>query len=378
MEMKRLKNLAGLLTRKRPPVGTTPADVVHAENKWKLLRYRRSSPAKLRTPVLFVPSLINRHYVLDLLPGKSFAEWLLAQGYDVYCIDWGTPGPEDKFLSFDEVADGYIGRAIRKACATSGAACGGKAHVLGYCMGGTLAAIHASAHPERFASLVALAAPVRFSEAGMLGLWTQSPQFEPKTLVDALGNVPWQLLQSSFHMLRPTMNLSKAVHLIDRAWDDEFLDGFLALETWGSDNVSFPGEVWRKWVEELYRGDAFARGDLTLSGRPALMQNVDCPLLVVSFEHDNIVPRASALPLLELSTSSDKQELHMSGGHVGAVVSRGAAKKLWPALGDFWSKRDGAKLKAKASDAPPSRPRARSGRPATGSGSGNPRRRSTA
>jgi polyhydroxyalkanoate synthase len=373
MEMKRLSNLAGLLTRKRPPVGTTPADVVHAENKWKLLRYRRSAPAKFRTPVLFVPSLINRHYVLDLLPGKSFAEWLVAQGHDVYCIDWGTPGAEDKFLSFDEVADGYLGRAIRKACATAGAP---KTHVLGYCMGGTLAAIHASAHPERLASLVALAAPVRFSEAGMLGLWTQSPQFEPKTLVEALGNVPWQLLQSSFHMLRPTMNLSKVVHMIDRAWDDEFLDGFLALETWGNDNVSFPGEVWRKWVEELYRGDAFARGELTLSGRPALMQNVDCPLLVVSFEHDNIVPRASAAPLLELSTSADKQELHLSGGHVGAVVSRGAAKKLWPALGDFWAKRDGAEVKA--SGAPPSRPRARTARPASEARSATPRRRSTA
>jgi polyhydroxyalkanoate synthase len=365
--MKRLSNLAGLLTRKRPPVGTTPADVVHAENKWKLLRYRRSTPAKHRTPVLFVPSLINRHYVLDLLPGKSFAEWLVAQGHDVYCIDWGTPGPEDKFLSFDDVADRYIGRAIHKTGAT-------KAHVLGYCMGGTLAAIHAAAHPERFASLVALAAPVRFSEAGMLGLWTQSRQFEPKSLVAALGNVPWQLLQSSFHMLRPTMNLSKVVHMIDRAWDDEFLDGFLALETWGNDNVSFPGEVWRTWVEELYRGDAFARGEFTLSGRPALMQNVTCPLLVVTFEHDNIVPRASAAPLLDLATSRDKQELHLSGGHVGAVVSRGAARKLWPALGDFWAKRDGVK----ASDATPSRPRARSARPATGSGSATPRRRSTA
>jgi polyhydroxyalkanoate synthase len=376
--MKRLKNLAGLLTRKRPPVGTTPADAVHAENKWKLLRYRRSSPAKFRTPVLFVPSLINRHYVLDLLPGKSFAEWLVAQGHDVYCIDWGTPGAEDKFLTFDEVADGYIGRAIRKTAATAGSE---KAHVLGYCMGGTLAAIHAAAHPERLASLVALAAPVRFSEAGMLGLWTQSPQFEPKTLVEALGNVPWQLLQSSFHMLRPTMNLSKVVHMIDRAYENEFLDGFLALETWGNDNVSFPGEVWRKWVEELYRGDAFARGELSLSGRPALMQNVDCPLLVVTFEHDNIVPRPSAAPLLELSTSPDKQELHMSGGHVGAVVSRGAAKKLWPALGDFWGKRDGAVAgggKVKVSDAPPSRPRARSARPASGSGSASPRRRSTA
>jgi len=365
--MKRLKNLASLLTRKRPPVGTTPADVVHTENKWKLLRYRRSRPAKYRTPVLFVPSLINRHYVLDLLPGKSFAEWLLAQGHDVYCIDWGTPGPEDKFLSFDDVADKYLGRAIRKT--------GAPPHVLGYCMGGTLAAIHAAAHPESLASLVALAAPVRFSEAGMLGLWTQSPRFEPKSLVEGLGNVPWQLLQSSFHMLRPTMNLAKAVHMVDRAWDDEFLDGFLALETWGNDNVSFPGEVWRTWVEELYRGDAFARGDFALSGKPALMQNVRCPLLVVSFEHDTIVPRASAAPLLELASSTDKHELHLSGGHVGAVVSRGAAKKLWPALGEFWAKRE---PRIKVSDAPPSRPRARSSRPASGSAGASPRRRSTA
>ncbi len=313
--MKRLTNLASLLTLKRAAeasVGTTPADVVHAENKWKLLRYRRSSPAKFRTPVLFVPSLINRHYVLDLLPGKSFTEWLVAQGHDVYCIDWGTPGPEDRLLSFDDVADRYLGRAIRKT--------GAPPHVLGYCMGGTLAALHAAAHPQSMASLVALAAPVRFSEAGMLGLWTQSPQFEPKSLVAALGNVPWQLLQSSFHMLRPTMNLSKLVHMVDRAWDDEFLDGFLALETWGNDNVSFPGEVWRTWVEELYRSDAFVRGDFALSGKPALIQNVSCPLLVVTFEHDTIVPRPSALPLLELASSTDQHELHLSGGHVGAVV----------------------------------------------------------
>jgi polyhydroxyalkanoate synthase len=368
MTMKRWTNLASLLTRKRPPVGTTPADVVHTENKWRLLRYRRDTPARFETPVVFVPSLINRHYVLDLLPGKSFAEWLVAAGHDVYCIDWGTPGPEDRLLTFDDVCDRYLGRALRKTGRE-------KVHVLGYCMGGTLAAIHAAAHPERFASLVALAAPVTFADAGLLGAWTQSPQFEPRTLVEALGNVPSQLLQSSFQMLRPTLNLSKAVHLVDRAYDDEFLDGFLALETWGNDNVSFPGEVWRTWVEELYRGDAFARGELALSGKPALMQSVKCPLLVVTFEHDTIVPRPSALPLLELASSPDKQELHLSGGHVGAVVSRGAAKKLWPALQQFWVERE---PRPKASDAPPSRPRARSSRPATGAAGASPRRRSTA
>jgi polyhydroxyalkanoate synthase subunit PhaC len=346
--MKRLVNLASRLARGRPPVGSTPADIVHAENKWRLLRYRRSAPARLKTPVLLVPSLINRHYVLDLLPGKSFVEWLLERGHDVWCIDWGTPADEDRYLSFDDVCDRYLGRALNKT---------GRAHVLGYCMGGTLAVLHASVHPERFASLTALAAPVRFSEAGLLGLWTQSKQFEPESMVEGLGNVPWQLLQSSFHMLRPTLNLSKAVHMIDRALDDEFLDGFLALETWGGDNVSFPGEVWRTWVEDLYRGDAFARGTFALSGKPARLEGVTCPLLVVTFEHDSIVPKASAADLYDRAGSRDKHALHLSGGHVGAVVSRGAAKKLWPALSDFWSARETpAASPRSASGGQPARP----------------------
>ena len=341
--MKRLWNLVSRLSKGRPPVGTTPADVVHTENKWRLLRYRRTEPAKHATPVLFVPSLINRHYVLDLLPGKSFAEWLVARGHHVYCIDWGTPSDEDRYLTFDEVADRYLARALHKT---------GKAHVLGYCIGGTLAAIHASVHPESMASLTALAAPVHFAEAGMLGLWTQSRQFEPKALADALGNVPWQLLQSSFHMLRPTLNLAKMVAMIDRAYDDEFLDGFLAIETWGNDNVSFPGEVWRIWVEELYRKDAFVRGDFALAGKPAQLEGITCPLHVVTFEHDAIVPKASATLLVDRAGSGDKHALHLPGGHVGAVVSRGAAKKLWPALADFWAARDLAEPAARAKAAP--------------------------
>ncbi len=366
MWSKRLTSLASLLTRRPPPVGTTPADVVHAENKWRLLRYRRPSSPRYRTPVLLVPSLINRHYVLDLLPGKSFAEWLVAKGHDVYCIDWGTPGDEDRYLTFDDVCDAALGRALRKTGAP-------KAHVLGYCMGGTLAAIHASVHADQFASLAALAAPVSFGDAGLLGAFTRSERFEPRTLVEALGNVPWQLLQGSFHMLRPTLTLSKTVHMVDRAWDDEFLDGFLALETWGNDNVSFPGEVWRTWVEDLYRKDAFARGTFALSGKPARLEGVTCPLLVVTFEHDSIVPRASAAPLLDRSASRDKETIHLAGGHVGAVVSRGAARKLWPLLHDFWAKRDDVS----ASDAPPSRTTRRRARPGSAGASGSPRRRST-
>lgn len=348
-----LAKLAARMTRPLPAVGQTPADVVHRENKWRLLRYRpRAAGLSWKTPILLVPSLINRHYVLDLMPKKSFVEFLVGEGHDVFMIDWGTPGPEDRYLTFDELCDGYLGRALRLASGRK------KAHLLGYCLGGTLAAIHAAARPEHVASLTALAAPVRFDDDGLLAAWTRSPRFDVGALTRAFGNVPWQLMQSAFHMLRPTLGLSKTVHLLDRAWDDDFLDGFLALETWGNDNVSFPGEAYRRYVEELYRADALARGTFTLSGRPARLEEIRCPVLAVTFEHDGIVPWRSAAALLDLCGATDKERIHLPGGHVGAVVSRAAAKGLWPKLSAWWAARDGVAPagRARAGDAP--RPRA--------------------
>ena len=337
-QARRLTNLMGLVARPKPVVGATPADVVHAENKWRLLRYRaRKEGLAHQTPVLLVPSLINRHYVLDLQPGKSFAEWLVAQGFDVFIIDWGTPGPEDRFLAFDEICDRYIGRAVRVAAQHSPR---GKVHLLGYCLGGTLTTIYTAVRPERVASLTALAAPVTFHDDGLLSRWTRTPTFDLRALVDAFGNVPWQLMQSAFHMLRPTLNLSKATHVLDRAWDDEFLDGFLALETWGNDNVSFPGEAYARYVEGLYRDDGLIRGTFTLSGRPVRLADIRCPVLAITFEHDNIVPGPSAAALLDKVSSAVKERVHLPGGHVGAVVSRKAAERLWPKMAAFWAAHD--------------------------------------
>ncbi len=354
--MKRLKNLASLLPRPKPPVGSTPADVVHRENKWRLLRYKRPAdqPRKFQTPVLLVPSLINRHYVMDLLPGKSMAEDLVAAGHDVYCIDWGTPGDEDRFVTFDDVCDKYLGRAIRHVARTSPR---NKAHVLGYCLGGTLATVHAAARPEHIASLLLLAAPVSFTDEGPLAVWTRSPKFDVGSIVDGFGNVPWQLMQGAFHLLRPTLTLAKAVGVIDRAANDEFLDGFLAIETWGNDNVSFPGECYKQYIEQLYRGDALMQGTFSLSSVPVRLENIACPVSCVVFEHDNIVPWQSAAVLLDRVSSKDKVLLKLPGGHVGAVVSKAAQKNLWPKMTAFWAARDAAPEPKRAPPPAPSGPR---------------------
>lgn len=337
-----MAGLAAAFGRGRPPVGTTPADVVFRENKWSLLRYRaRPEGIAHRTPVLLVPSLINRHYVLDLLPGKSFAEDLVKAGFDVFIIDWGSPSDEDRFVTFDDVTDRAIARALRAACRAAGTE---KAHVLGYCLGGTLVAIHAAAHAndakDRIASLTLVAAPIRFDDDGLLARWTQTPQFDVNALVDGMGNVPWQLMQGAFQMLRPTLSLHKAVSLIHKATDDAFLDGFFALETWGSDNVSFPGECYRTYIEALYRRNELWLDRFALSGKPARLSSIACPVHVVTFEHDNIVPWQSASCVMERVASTDKVHLHVPGGHVGAMVSSSARKKLWPSMQKFWAERD--------------------------------------
>ncbi|MBX7191688.1 MAG: alpha/beta fold hydrolase [Sandaracinaceae bacterium] len=351
--------MAHALGRPAPKVGQTPHDVVFRENKWSLLRYRPVGGQVIthRHPILLVPSLINRHYVLDLMPGKSFAEFLAKQGYDVFCIDWGTPEAEDRFLTFDEYVDRYLARALRVTCEKAGS---DKAHLLGYCLGGTMTVIHAALHQERIASLALVAAPVRFDDQSLLALWTQIPTFDVDALVAATGNVPWQLMQGAFQLLRPTLNLAKAVSLLaksplvdqDQGRDDserarqarweESLDGFFALETWGADNVSFPGAAYQKYIQCLYRENALVHGTLSISGECVRLEHVKVPVLAVTFEHDNIVPHQSASDVLTRVASEKKAHVHVPGGHVGAMVSSSAAKHVWPKIERFFADADRA------------------------------------
>ncbi len=334
-----LDSIAALVRRAKrglPAVGLTPHTVAWSENKWRLLRF---TPAvrRFQRPVLLVPSLINRWYVLDLGPGRSLIEWLVAQGHEVYCIDWGTPGPEDRYLTWDDIGGRYLGRAVRLVARNSPT---GDAHVLGYCLGGTLATAYVAAFPDGVASLLALAAPIDFTHAGIMATWTRTSSFDVRAIVDAFGNVPWPLMQASFKLMKPLLDATKVVSLLDRAWDDEFLDGFLATERWGNDNVSFPGECYVRYIEELYRGNALVAGTFTVCNRPVQLSAIRCPVLALAFRDDHIVPVPSAQPLVELAGARDKQILVDRGGHVGAVVSRKAADRLWPAMHTFWAERD--------------------------------------
>lgn len=331
-----LTKLARLVQGSAPTLGATPADVVHEEHKWKLWRYRgHARPG--RAPVLLVPSLINRHYVLDLLPGKSLVEYLVAIGHDVFMIDWGRPAPEDRWLELADWCDRYLERAVRRTCARAHAE---GVHLVGYCLGGTLAAIYTALRPANVTSLTALAAPIDFHDDGLLSVWMRARALDPAAIAGGFGNVPWPLMQAAFHLLRPTQALRKLASFFDRAHDDEFVDGFVAVERWGSDNVSFPGGCFREYIGALYRDNALVRGALRIDGRVVELAKIRCPTLAVTFADDHIVPWRGAAVLLDRIGSPVHRHLHLPGGHVGAVVSRTAARSLWPTLSQFWTDHD--------------------------------------
>jgi polyhydroxyalkanoate synthase subunit PhaC len=324
-----------------PDVGSTPARVVHHENKWRVLHYRRTAPPSAGArPVLLVPSLINRHFILDLGPRRSVVECFLELGRDVFLVDWGAPDDEDRYVTFDDIADRAIARALRVTLRESGA---DRAHLLGYCLGGTLAAIHASVFPDRIASLTALATPIDFHDEGLLSRWVRTESFDPAALVAATGNVPAAMLQATFQLLRPTLPLAKAMRLLDRGGDERFVDAFAALETWANDNVAFPGAAYRTYVEELYRKNGLVRGTMTLAGRPARLDAIRCPILSIAFPDDPIVPIESARALARLAIHADVSTIERPGGHVGAVVSTGARRDLWPEVVAFFARHDGSK-----------------------------------
>jgi polyhydroxyalkanoate synthase len=238
-----------MVARPKPVVGATPADVVHRENKWSLLRYR-PRPEGVAFKHAGAAGAFADQPALRARPAAGQEHRRGAGGARGTTCSSSTgarPAPKTGTSASTTITDGYLGSAIRVAAQHRGR---GKAHVLGYCLGGTLAVVHTAVRPEHVASLTALAAPVSFHDEGLLSLWTRSSTFDLGAMIDATGNVPWQLMQGAFQMLRPTLPLSKAAHVIDRAWDDEFLDGFFALETWGNDNVSVP----RRGVPPVHRG----------------------------------------------------------------------------------------------------------------------------
>ncbi len=317
-------------------IATTPKDTVFQNGTARLYRFRTPEGVE-RTdtlPVLLVPSMINRWYVLDLRPGASLAKALVEAGLDTFLLDWGIPNDEDRYLSWAEVL-GRFGRMLRRVKRATGAE---KVGVLGYCMGGTLSAIYTALHPEEVATLVSLTAPIDFGEGGLLARLVDERWFDPEALT-APGNLAPVQMQEGFVTLRPTGQISKWVLLADKAHRPGFVDSFQALEQWVGDNIPFPASAYVTYIRELYQQNLLAKGEHWVGGRRVDLAQIGCPVLTITADRDTICPPKAATALNELVGSEQTDVLSVSGGHVGAVVGSKGPKVLYPAIAKWFGEK---------------------------------------
>ena len=327
-----------ILAQGRALVSQTPATVVRTEGRARLLRYTPQVPVPRPIPLLCVPSLINRHYVMDLIPERSLVRYLLGRGIDVYMLDWGTATPVDRYRPFDEYIAGLLRRAVAAVRQASGSSA---VSLLGYCMGGLFAAIYTVLYPDDVAALVNLAGPVNYHDEGIYSLWTHPEWMDADLYVNTLGNIPAPLLNMTFNMVRPTNELVQALNYWERGEDEGFMRRFAAMQIWLNDPTPFPGEAFRKYIKDFYQRNLLVQGRLEVNGQRIDLGTIRAPTLTIAARHDHIAPWRSVTLLHDLVGSADKDVIVLESGHIGLVIGASAQTMLWPRLGDWLAARSG-------------------------------------
>jgi len=335
--IQRLRNLADIVAGSREPaVGQSARQEVYRKGKARLFYYE--GKPTYQTPILFVPNLgISRPYIFDLLPKGSFVEYMVQHGFAFYLLDWGVFGPEDDYLTLTDCVTRILPRMAKKLLAHADAR---DCSVVGYCMGAPLAASFLATHHEfPVRNFVNLAGPIDFSDMGLIGCWLNRRYFDVDKLVGTMGQMPAEMVQMGFKLLRPTMDMSTALNLWWNLWDEGYVEGFRALNKWANEYVPFPGEFFRQWVKEFYQDNRLPQGTLRLAGRRVDLGSISCPVLAIGAAQDNIAPPRSVKAMIDLVASRDKEYLEVPGGHISLIAGRSASRDCWPHVAGWLASR---------------------------------------
>jgi len=315
--------------------GASPATVVYRENKLRLLRLLDETGEPRRgPPVLFVPAPVSRYFILDLMPGRSFAGHVAAAGYDVFIADFGTPSREDRFADLEYYVSGLVRRCVRTIAALTGQS---SIDIIGYCLGGTLSLLYAALYPETVKRLVLLTTTVDGDVQGGIS-WVAHRMGLAGESYDEPRLVPAVEVKSWFELLAPGSNsvVGRVSDLWERLDDPpERLRDVRTMATWVDDVVPAPGRL----LAELYRKfgpgrNTLMAGTATVGDRRIDWSAVTMPVLSVSAEKDTISPPEGVDAIVKIVPHA--QVMRLPGGHVGIVAGR-AAKALWQRTVEFLS-----------------------------------------
>jgi polyhydroxyalkanoate synthase subunit PhaC len=308
-------------------LATTPGKVVKRTPLYELIQYTPTTPQVLKTPVVIFPPWINRFYILDLTPEKSFVKWCVDNGISLFMVSWKSADESIAGAKLDDyVLDGQIDAidTVRDLLGVEGV------HAIGYCVAGTtlaatLAYLHAQKQEQKVRSATFFTAQVDFNEAGDLKLFTGE---ETMALLEQLtaekGYLDGRYMAATFNLLRGR----------DLIWSYVVNNYLLGEEPapfdllhWNSDTTNLPAGWHRDYLETLYKGNKLAeKGGISVAGTPIDVDGVKTPTYVQAGREDHIAPPQSVWKIMN-HFQGEKRFVLAGSGHIAGVVNPPAAQK---------------------------------------------------
>lgn len=314
-------------------IAITPGKVIKETPLYQLIHYMPTTPDVLAVPLVIFPPWINRYYILDLNPQKSFIAWAVAQGVSVFIVSWKSADASMKDVMWDD----YIVRGQIDAIDTVRALIDVPAvHTIGYCVAGTtlaatLALLTARGQADKVKSATFFTAQVDFSEGGELLTFIDDQQFG---MIDSLvtdGYLDGRVMALTFNMLRGR----------DLIWSyvaNNYLLGndypAFDLLHWNGDTTNLPAKWHRSYLEDLYRDNRLVQpGSLSVDGVPIDLRRVKTPSYIQAGREDHIAPAQSVWKIMD-NLGGDMTFVLAGSGHIAGVVNPPAAGKYQYWLGD--------------------------------------------
>ena len=315
-------------------LAATPGRVVFRNDLIELLAYEPTTETVYAQPVLYSPPWVNKYYVMDLAPGRSFVEYAVGQGFTVFAISYRNPDESMAELRLDGyLRDGLLA-ALGQVAEITGRA---GAHVLGVCLGGTLTAmalgvLAARGETERIASAALINALVDFSDPGDVAVFTDE---ESIARIEARTRRRGYLKSSEMAATFTWMRGNDLVwSYVVSSWGLGKRPPAFDVLAWNADGTRLPAAMHSQFLRACYLDNALARGELEVDGTRIDLARVEAPLYVLGCERDHIAPWRTAYTTTQL-VGGERRFVLASSGHIAGMVSPPGSPKAY-----YWSRDD--------------------------------------
>jgi poly[(R)-3-hydroxyalkanoate] polymerase subunit PhaC len=300
-------------------LAVTPGKVVFQNELMQLIQYEATTKQVLKTPLLIVPPWINKFYILDLTPEKSFIKWCVSQGVTVFVLSWVNPDARLAKKSFEEYMREGVIAALDAVATVTGEK---QVHAIGYCVGGTLLSITlaylAAKKQNRVKSATFFAAQVDFSYAGDLMVFVDEERIKQlEAHMKEQGYLEASRMANTFNMLRSN----------DLIWPyvvNNYMRGKKPMPFdilyWNSDATRMPAGNHSFYLRNCYLDNKLSKGEMEIGGIKLDLKKVKVPVYNLATREDHIAPAKSVLFGSQFFGGPVKYVLAGSG-HIAGVVN---------------------------------------------------------